>query len=413
MRLLITSQVFPPEVHPTAVMVQELAHAAARRDWEVTVITGFPHHPYGRPFPGWRPGWRRLERQNGFGVVRRGHLIHPSPALWIRALGMASQCAGMWLETLTGPGPDVVINYGPPLAGPLTAALVARRWQARLLTVVYDLYPDILMASGHLQQGLLQDLLTRAERLAYRLADRVLVLSQGFRRTLVADKGVPPEKIAVLPVWLDRRDITPLPRDNPWRRRMGLAPEQFVVLYAGTMGLVSGAGIVLEAARLLAAEPDILFLFVGEGQVKDLLRRQAKELGLPNVRFLPFQPRERLGEVQATADVGLVTLAPGRGRTSVPSKVLGYLAAARPVIASVDENCDTAATIRQGRCGLVTPAGEGAALAAAVRHYYRHPEARLRDGQRGRQHFLTHFERDAVLERYLQLIADLANRGAR
>ncbi len=411
MRLLITTQVFPPEVHPSAVMVQELAQAAARQGWAVTVATGFPHHPHGRPFPGYGRGWRRVEQVNGFRLARRGHLIHPSPALGIRALVMASQSAAMLAEGWSGPRPDVVISYGPPLVGPLASALAARRWRARLLTVIYDLYPDILIASGHLRRGLLHRLLTRAEALVYRWSDRILVLSPGFRRTLMADKGVPPEKLVVLPVWLDRQDIVPLPRDNPWRREMGLAPKTFVVIYAGTAGLVSGAEVVLEAARRLAGQPDILFLFVGEGRLKERLRAQAAALGLANVRFLPFQPRERLSEVQATADVGLVTLAPGRGRTSVPSKVLGYMAAARPVIASVDAGCDTAATLREAGCGLVTPSGDGAALAAAVGQYYRAPDVRRRDGRRGRHYFLAHFEKEAVLSRYLHLIADLKGRG--
>jgi colanic acid biosynthesis glycosyl transferase WcaI len=185
---------------------------------------------------------------------------------------------------------------------------------------------------------------------------------------------------------------------------VGIPVNKFVVLYAGTMGLVSGAEVVLEAAQVLQSYPDILFLFVGEGQIKDRLKEQVQTSRLTNVCFLPFQPRERLSEVQSTADVSLVTLAPGRGKTSVPSKVLGYMAAARPVVASGDHDCDTADTIRQAQCGLIVQPGNGQELAKALLSLYHNPDQREAFGQAGRQYFLQHFDRRVVMEKYLALI---------
>jgi glycosyltransferase involved in cell wall biosynthesis len=118
-----------------------------------------------------------------------------------------------------------------------------------------------------------------------------------------------------------------------------------------------------------------------------------------------------LSEVQAAAEVSLVTLAPGRGKTSVPSKVLGYMAAARPVIAAVDEDCDTAELIKKAECGLVAPPGKGEELAEAVLYYYQHPKARELTGVNGRRYFLKHFEKEVVLKRYVELLDALASRG--
>lgn len=408
MRVLITTQVYPPEIQATAVMVRELAEELSRRGAEVTVAAGFPHHPYGRIYPGYCKKLLAVEQENGFRVVRGWHLIHPSPSVTVRGLVMASQCAAFFLGAANCPRPDVVVSYGPPLLGPLTSAFIARTSGARLVTVVYDFYPDIVVNSGYLRQPHLIRAARMSERLAYRLSDRIVVLSEGFRRILVRDKGVAPDKVAVIPVWLDAQDIRPLNRDNSWRHEQGIGPDKFVALYAGTIGLVSGAEVVVEAARYLRSQPDILFLLVGAGHAKERVEIQARHERLTDIRFLPFQPRERLSEVQATADVSLVTLAPGRGRTSVPSKVLGYMAAARPVIAAVDPDCDTADTIRQAGCGLVVPPADPLALAASVLYYYRRPEARRQAGEAGRRYFLSHFERQAVLQRYCQVIQGLA-----
>ncbi len=318
MKVLITSQVFPPELHPTAVMVKELAEALSSEGWDVTVATGYPHHPHGRLYPGYTRCGVQIERQNGFKVFRGWHLVHPSPFMLPRALMMASQCAAFLPGALKGQRPDLIISYGPPLIGPLTSAILTKMFRSRLLTVIYDIYPDIAVEGGHLKNNTLIRGAKILEKAVYRASHGIVVLSEGFRRTLVAEKGVPSHKVAVIPVWLDGRDIFPKDRNNPWRREMNIPAEKFAVLYAGTIGLVSGAEVVLEAAQLVESFRDILFLFVGEGQIKDRLETQSRSQGLTNLRFLPFQPRERLSEVQATADISLVTLAPGRGKTSVP-----------------------------------------------------------------------------------------------
>jgi colanic acid biosynthesis glycosyl transferase WcaI len=408
MHILITTQVYLPEGHATAIMVQELAEDLSRWGAEVTVAAGYPHHPYGRLYPGFRKEWLKMEAESGFRVIRGWHLIHPSHSLAMRGLVMASQCAAFFLSAVNCPRPDVVISCGPPILGPLTSALIARASGARLVTIIYDIYPDIAVESGQLRNPTVITLARKLERFIYRQSERIVVLSKGFRRTLIDKKGVEPQKVAVIPVWLDVRDIFPLSRDNPWRREMGISPDKFVVLYAGTIGLVSGAEVVVEAASRLESYQDILILFVGAGYAKDRVEAKARELGLKNIRFLPFQPRERLSEVQATADVSLVTLAPGRGKTSVPSKVLGYMAAARPVIAAVDDDCDTAELIRKAHCGLVIPPAQAERLSDAILNFYQGSEARKVAGENGSKYFERYFERSQVTAKYIALIEGLS-----
>jgi colanic acid biosynthesis glycosyl transferase WcaI len=194
-------------------------------------------------------------------------------------------------------------------------------------------------------------------------------------------------------------------RNNPWRREMGIPTEKFIVLYAGTIGLVSGAEVITEVAASLASYRDILFLMVGDGYAKQQVQTEAQERGLDNIKFLPFQPRERLSELQATADI---SLAPVRGRTSVPSKVLGYMAAARPIIAAVDEDCDTAEMIRKAKCGVVGTPGDPDSIAQAILHFYNHPEEMNFSGENGRVYFLENFEKKMVIKKYFELIQSLS-----
>jgi colanic acid biosynthesis glycosyl transferase WcaI len=249
--------------------------------------------------------------------------------------------------------------------GPVLASLRARVSRGRLITIIYDIYPDVAIETGALTSTLVIEALRLLERSSYTVSDRLVVLSDGFRHQLIA-RGVENERITVVPVWLPLNEIVPQSKPTEWLTSHGLETSQPVALYAGTLGNVSGAQILPELARLLEEAPKVQVLVVGDGELKPQLAQEAAEREISNLRLLPFQDRTLVPVVQSSADVALVTLSPGRGRTSVPSKVVAYLAAGTPVVAAVDEDSDTAKCV-QAAGGLVVPPGDAAAMADAVR----------------------------------------------
>ncbi len=412
MNVLITTQVFPPEIHPSAVMVDQLARYLASRGHDVTVACGHPHHPSGRLPDGWSRKLLGRERRDGIRVLRGWHFVSSSRRISVRAAVFVSQAVGTAGAVLGAPRPEVIVNYGPPLVGPLMSAAIAKACGARLVSVVYDIYPDVAIESGHVTNPFVIAAARRAERAQYRCSDRILVLSERFRRRLEV-KGVRADKLVTIPVWLEANEITPRDRDTPWRRHLRIDAGSKVVLYAGTIGLVSGAQVVIAAAERLRTRRDVLFLFVGDGQLRSELESVARASGLANVRFAPFQPRAVLADVQASSDVSLVTLAPGRGGTSVPSKVIGYMAAARPIVASVDLDCDTADVIRTSACGIVVPPGDPAALAGALEALLADDDKRERMGRLARAAFEKQYGAEAALRRYADFLETLGREGSR
>lgn len=405
--ILIAPQVFPPEAHPTAVMIGELARHLVARGFRVTVAAGYPHHPHGRLPEGLKKRLLSVETTDGVRVFRVWHLTSPNMRIPVRAAVMVSQAAAMSAAGMLARSVDVVLSVGPPFAGPLFSAALARHFGAALVTVVYDIYPDIAIESGQLSNSVVIRIARALEMEMYEVSDAIIVLSDGFRRTLTG-RGVAAEKVHVVPVWLSSDVISPMDRDTMWRRELLIPKDKFVVLYAGTLGLVSGAEVAVQAAEILRTDGQIQFLFVGEGRIRESLELLARNRRLDNVRFLPFQPRRRLSEVQASADVSLVTLGPGRGRTSVPSKVLGYMAAGRPVIASVDADCDTAELVRRSGAGIVVAPGDAKELARGILEL-RADRARRRElGAAGRRAFERQFSRDQVLHQFEQVLCDAA-----
>lgn len=413
MKILITTQVFPPERHPTAVMVEELASHLGTRGHDVTVVCGFPHHPRGRLIGNYRKQMLLRERSGSIDVIRGWHFTSESASIFVRAAVMASQALGtMAAALIAGNKPDLVINYGPPLIGPFFTSAVARRAGVPMVTVIYDIYPDVAIETGKVRNRLIIGVARWVERKTYNMSDRIVVLSDGFRRTLTEVKGVDFRKVDVVPVWLDPDEIRPSLRENCWRDQIGIGPNAFVVLYAGTIGIISGAEVMTDVADRLRAEPNLVLLFVGEGELKDTIESRARARGLRNIQFLPFQDRSRLNNVQATADVSVVTLAEGRGRTSVPSKVIGYMAAGRPVIASVDRDSDTAACVLAGPSGVVVSPGDATQIADAILLLMHDPGRRAVLGCSARTQFEAGYAAPAVLDRYVRLLEGVERRSA-
>jgi colanic acid biosynthesis glycosyl transferase WcaI len=179
---------------------------------------------------------------------------------------------------------------------------------------------------------------------------------------------------------------------------LGVSPECFICLYAGTMGLISGIAMLADTARRIIDRKDIIILCVGEGVAKDSLQINVADLGLSNVIFLPFQPADQLNAMLAAADIGIVTLLPASGKSSNPSKVLGYMSAGRPVLASVADDSATAEIIRAGKCGWVVPCQDSSAMADAICQAADNRENTLEAGRRAREYAVSNFSRKGCVD---------------
>lgn len=405
MRLLDICHVYPPEHAPAGVQARDFAEDLTRMGHEVTVLTGWPNHPGGRLHPGWKVRFREVSRADvGFTLVRCGHSIHRGFRMLSRLCYYFTFAASTFVNGLFCRRPDVVFCESTPIFGPIAALLLARLRGAKFVYRVHDVHPEAALNAGLIRGGFAYRLLRRLDAWVCRRADLVLPLTDGMRRCLLA-RGLPTDRVVVARQWFDGAKVTPGPRDNAWRRMHDIPTDQFVVLYAGTIGYISGAEVVVEAAALLHHRSDILFLFVGDGPVKEECRKLAEARGLTQVRFLPFQPAEMLSDVQATADVGLVTLLDGSGDTSVPSKMHGYTAAGRPVIASVRADSATAETVVEGGFGAVVPPGDSVGLAEAIVALADDREAAARLGSNARRFFASRFDRSAGTARLEEILS--------
>ncbi|MDX6389651.1 MAG: hypothetical protein QOJ73_714 [Streptosporangiaceae bacterium] len=403
MRTLIVTHYFPPETGAPQARLSALAATWAADGDKVTVLTGMPNHPTGVVPPAYRGAIRRREHLDGYQVIRTWLYATPNE-------GMARKIAGhlsfMISSVLLGGrrcGPaDTVVVSSPTFFSIGAAWLLARMKRARLVVEIRDLWPAIFVELGVLTNHHLIRLLERLELAAYAAADRVVVVSDGFRANLI-DRGVPGDKVHIIRngVTLDRFDpgATADPRV---RDRLGAQVGDCLVLYLGTHGISHGLRGVADAAARLAGEP-VRFTFVGEGADKSRLQRQVAELALDNVTLLPAVPHQEVPALLAAADVCLVPLRDvPLFSTFIPSKMFEYLAAGKAVVGAV---AGEAAQILRDAGAVVVPPEDSAALADAIRMLAADPQRRQAMGRRGRAHVEGCFDRVALAREYRRILA--------
>jgi colanic acid biosynthesis glycosyl transferase WcaI len=403
MRLLLIVPHYAPDLGPSAPLFTMLAGELARRGHAVTVIAAVPHYPSGTVQPAYRGARIRRSTEEGVEVIRV-----PLPSITRSDLAQRLLQYGCYQAGAAWAGRnlryDVVLAANPALWVGLPFACLAVARHTPAVFTVHDVYPDVGVTLGVFRHKPVIAAVARLERFCLSRAAAVRILSESFRPGLRA-LGVPDAKMTLIYDWVDTDLIRPLPRDSAFALETGLTGK-FVVLYAGNVGLSQGLEHVLAAAGLLADQPDLQFVIVGDGAGRARLGLQAQQMGLTNILFLPFQPRPRLPEVLATADVSLVTLQGGIGKGSLPSKTFSIFASGRPLLASVDEGSEAWEMVVRAGAGVCVPPEDPARLAGAILALKQDPDLRQRLGRNGRQWAEGHHSPQAAAERFERLLLD-------
>jgi colanic acid biosynthesis glycosyl transferase WcaI len=404
--LTVIAPHFAPDVAPTGEVMTSIVEHLVARGHRVHVVTALPWYRHHRIEHGWHGRLVRHE-DTDWGRISR---VHPFPTDKTNIPARAIAFAGFTvLATLVGllrrQRPDAVLAMSPPLTLGLAGWLVSRARRAPFVFNIQDVFPDVAIEAGVLTGRRAVAAAQALERFTYGRADAVTVLSDDLADNLRA-KLRPDEqdRIRVIPNFIDTGRIAPGDRHNDYRAEFGLG-ERRVVMYAGNLGYSQPVGLVLEAARRLAGRADVVFVVNGAGSALPALEEEAADL--PNVVFVDLQPRERLGEVLAAADVHLVLLRQGFARSSVPSKLYSILAAARPLVASVDTGTEVARVVGAAGAGTAVGPDDPDALVEAVLDLVDDPDRCDSMGEAGRR-FVEGWPSPAdIAERYEELFSEL------
>ena len=292
----------------------------------------------------------------------------------------------------------------PAFFSGLLAVLISTVKNLPFVYNVQDVNPDLLFSIKLFRAKPVSYILGKIEKFIYRRAKIIVAISDRIKDTLI-EKGVPFEKIVVIPNFCDTELIKPLPKKNEFTKKYNLE-SKFVVLYAGNMGEPQGIEFIIEAARLLRNR-DILFMFIGRGERKSEAEKLVRQQGLKNVIFIPLQPLYKMPQIWASADVSLVSLRKNISHLAFPSKIYSILSSGRPIITVTDKNSEIWNFIEMSRGGVCAEAENANDLAHKVEFLYNNPDLRERMGRRGREFAEKNFSKELVIQKYKLLFDKL------
>ena len=364
MRILILSINYWPEVTGIGAFTTYRAEYLAATGHEVEVCTTFPYYPDWKVPPEYSGKLGLKEKRNGVSIVRSYSYIPTRVTALKRILFEASFIIGVTLRALLRKRPDVLLVVSPPLGLAATAILLSRLWSIPYVFDVEDLQPDSASDLGMLPKWAVK-LLYKVENAAYRHARLVTTLTPSMRQKIIA-KGFREDHVELLEPRMDDSLIDLPPEEGiAFRQRYNLG-EKFLATHSGNMGVKQGLDVILDAAALNRADDSMLFLCVGNGSDCERIKRRAAELDLGNVRFLPLLDETDFRGLMAASNVCLVTQQRSVSEIFFPSKIVTYLAAGRPMIASVNPECEVARMTRESGAGRVVEAENPRALLEAV-----------------------------------------------
>jgi glycosyltransferase involved in cell wall biosynthesis len=361
--VVFVNRVYWPDTAATAQLLTDLATALAATGWAVTVVTNHPNVP----------STSLTETRAGVRVVRVSTTSPRGHGIGEKAMAFATFYLGsLWaLAKILRRGTTLVVMTDPPLLG-VFASLVARLRGAQVVHWIQDIYPEVAAAvTGHSWLKVLRPL----RNAAWRNADLCVTVG-GDMAEILYRAEVERDRTRVIPNWAPAGLEQPPKAEHvlAMRKEVGLQ-DSFVVAYSGNLGRVHDLAIITAAADLLRENKQVMFAFIGDGPQRPLVEADVAARRLPNVKFLPAQPREQLAVTLAMADVHLITLRPGCEHFVFPSKLYGIVAAGRPVIFAGPVDSELSKLVLNAGLGLSVASGDAGALAEAIESLAADPTA--------------------------------------
>lgn len=414
MRILLLTQFYWPEQRTAPSNLAALAESLQSWGHDVTVITGFPNHPFGRVYDGYRLRWRQWDEIRGVRTLRLplypDHSLSSVRRAWhYSSFALSAATLGAWLTRRFDP--DVLVVYLPPLTNWLPIQVLKLIHRMPIVCWETDLWPDALTATGNKLRPSILHLIQKLDRAVHRQAEKICINSPGLARNL-EQKGVPPDRLELIVDWADESVFFPVDPDRDLAARLGMA-GRFNVIYGGNFGPAQDLGTLIEAASRLQDLKDFQLVLIGRGESEPELRTMVEEKGLPNVLLIGHQPMTEIHRFYALAEVLLAHLRPDPlFEMQIPSKVVSYLACGRPILCGIAGSA--ADLVEDAGAGLSCPPGDAAAMAGLLRHFYTMTaKERQRLGESGRRTYLAKYTREVQTHRFAQILSEVVSTDRR
>jgi len=407
MHCVIVSCVYPPEPVVSAKTSAQITQSLSTASHSVTVVTTFPNRPSGKLFNGVSRRLASWEKTlSGIKIVRCFSILSPESNMFSRLLeNLSFGLTGGW-QLLMAKRPQVIYANTWPIIATGIVFAVAKIRGIPLVVSVQDIYPEALIIQRRIgSDNMLARIMCWVDGVIARHSTHLIVISKGFAEIYLNKRKVPSEQLSIVPNWIDTNSIDINASRDQFRLKKNIDPKEFLLVYGGNVGVAAGMESVIESMRYLSDKDNVRLLVAGEGSELPNCKTLAKNSCGDRIVFHSPWLLEETSEVLRSADALLLPTQGTQSLVSVPSKLLSYMLAARPVIASALPESDMADLVNRSQCGWVVEPDRPDLLAAKIREIslLESSELKLR-GNMGRDYVLQHFTKEVCLPKVIQIL---------
>jgi len=403
--ILIITDLYPPATRSAAQLMKDLAEGLYRKDYNVWVATCFPEYSLMNSED---IVWPELKEENGVKVLRIKTLPHHKVNFIRKGIAqiMLPHIFFNKIRKTIKDKIDITIVHSPPLPLTITALKVKNFYKAKYILNLHDFFPqnaiDLGILKNNLRDKLIIKFFERMEKRAYQNADLIVVPSNSHKKFLEEKRNIQAQKISVIHHWIDIQPFLKIKKTNKFRELYNLE-NKFIFLFGGVLGPSQGLDLIIKIAEKIKENKDIVFLLVGDGSAKEELMKMTKELKLNNVLFKPFVSLEEYPKLVKDCDIGIISLTEKNTTPAVPAKIVGYMAAAIPVIAFLHQESDGCEIVQEAKRGYAIRAGDLNKAVEIVEKIYQEKDKLRELGNNGFQYALNNFAIDVCINKLREL----------
>lgn len=407
MRILLLHQYFLEEDDSGGSRFNEMTKVWTEMGHEVTVLAGMMHYNASKKRHEYKGKWVKRKQQGPVEVIR----CHVSESYNVSFLGrlwayFSFVFSSIWGGLFSAKGKyDVILVTSPPLFVGISAYVLSRLKRTPFVFEVRDLWPESAIDTGVVTNKWIIKFAFWFESFVYRKARLINVLTPAFEKALIDKKGIPVEKVIMIPnaadFGLSDQVMKGFERDA-FRKKEGL-DGKFVVTYVGAHGVANHLIQMLDVAELLK-DTNVLIQLIGGGMKKEELKSEANKRGLKNVRFVDPVPKAEVFKYILASEMGASVLKKvDTFKTVYSNKTFDYMACKRPVLMVIDGV--SRELVETAECGVYAEPENPEAIAAEIKSYMGDSEQIAREGENGYQYAKTHFDRNYLAKKYLQRVS--------
>jgi len=400
-KILVINQYYYPDFASTGQYAHDICLGLVKYGFSVTVITGMPSYSENSPDA---PFFEEIEGIKIYRVSLGG--VKGREDKRIRFKGYVKFLIGAWKkakEILNRENFDIILTFhNPPFVGFL-GSLLAKKYKMKFIYIPYDIHPDILLKTGWKIPKIFTYLWEIINKFTFKIAAKIIVLSEGMKKTLVENKKVPENKVTIIPLW-GKPEVRLDTESSLIRKELNIKDDELLLLYAGNMGVLYPLEIILDSAKKLNNIP-VKFLFIGDGVKKKSLLEKVEKENIKNVYFLPFQNEKKFVQILNSSDICIVIINKSLQNLAFPSKTFTFLSAGKPVITIANPDADIVKMISQYDCGWSVKDEDEFFL--LILSLYKCREKIKIKGVKARETYEKVYKKEKIIENYIQVLNSL------